>query len=88
MKKKFAIGGAVIGFAYGVAIMVSAFLKARGSSGNAELFQVREIPGNAELFLQIGIVAVLAVFGSILGLFIGWLLSLLRPNKNEKKPTI
>jgi hypothetical protein len=72
MKKKFTIGGAVVGFTYGVGIMIYAFLKSPGR------------PGFFELLIQFGIVAVLTASAAILGLLFGWLASLVWPKKNEK----
>ncbi len=72
MKKKFTVGGAIIGFLYGVGIMVYAFLKGPGR------------PGFFELLVQFGIVAVLTASTAILGFLIGWLVRLVWPMKNEK----
>ena len=72
MKRKFTIGGAVVGFTYGVGIMVYAFLKSPGR------------PGLFELLIQCGIVAVLTASTALLGLLLGWLGSLAWTKKNEK----
>jgi hypothetical protein len=71
MKKKFTIGGAGIGLACGVGIMGYVFIKGPGR------------PGFHELLVQFGIVAVFAVFGAILGLIAGWVVSLVCSKKTK-----
>ena len=40
-------------------------------------------PGIFELLVQIGIIGVLSAFGAVLGLLVGWLVSLIYRKKNE-----
>ncbi len=69
MKKRFTIGGAIVGFLHGVSIMVYVFIKGPGH------------PGIFELMFQTAVVGILVVIGSLLGLLIGWLVSLCLPKK-------
>jgi hypothetical protein len=64
MKKRFTIGGAIIGLLYGGGVMVFAFIKAPGQ------------PGILELMLQAIIVGVFVSAGALLGLLVGWVVSL------------
>jgi hypothetical protein len=74
MKKKFTIGGAIIGLASGVGMMGYVFIKGPGS------------PGFHELLFQLAIVGVLTVVCALQGLFIGWIISFVWPTNKPKSP--
>jgi hypothetical protein len=64
MKKRFTIGGAIAGLLYGGGVMVYAFVRGPGH------------PGIFELLLQATIVGVFVAAGALLGLLVGWTVSL------------
>jgi hypothetical protein len=64
MKKRFTIGGAIAGLLYGSGVIVYAFIKGPGA------------PGIFELLLQAILVGVFVAAGALLGLFVGWVVSL------------
>ena len=64
MKKRFTIGGAIAGLLYGGCVIVYAFIKGPGH------------PGIFELLLQAIIVGVCVAAGALLGLLVGWVVSL------------
>jgi hypothetical protein len=64
MKKIFTTGGAIAGLLYGGGVMLSAYIKAPGH------------PGIFELILQALIVGLFVLVGALLGLLVGWILSL------------
>ena len=69
MKKRFTIGGAIVGFLYGGGAMVYAFIKGPGT------------PGIFELLVQAIIVGVFVLAGALAGLLVGWLVSLFARKK-------
>ena len=73
MKKKFAIGGGLFG-----ALLFIGVMSITDTSGHGS-------PGLYELLFQVAIVAVLAAGCAVTGLLIGWLGSLVWPQKKEKK---
>jgi hypothetical protein len=63
MKKRFAIGGAIVGFLCGSGIMAWALIAAPG------------VPGFYELMFQAVLVGVVSLAGALAGLLLGWLVS-------------
>jgi hypothetical protein len=65
MKRRFALGGTVLGLLYGVGIMLWALVKGPGA------------PGWAEILGELVIVSVLGLGGAIAGLLLGTLVSVI-----------
>jgi len=64
MKRRFAVGGAVLGGAWGLYAIVAAYIAAPG------------MVGTFELIVQLGLLGVLATFGAVSGFVVGWLAGL------------
>jgi hypothetical protein len=69
MKRRFAIGGAVLGVAWGLYAIVAAYVAAPGGVGSFELI------------IQFVLFGVLATFGAVGGFIVGWLVDLVRRPK-------
>ena len=63
MKKRFTVGGTIVGLLYGGGIMVVAFIKGPGT------------PGMFELLVQAAIVGVFVAAGAVAGFFLGCVVS-------------
>jgi hypothetical protein len=74
MKRRFAIGGAIVGLLYSGAPIVYAFV------------EVPSIPGPLELLFLGGFVGAFVSFGALTGLLLGWLIGLCIPKKLTRPP--
>jgi hypothetical protein len=69
MKKRFAVGGAVLGVGWGLYALVTAYMAAPG------------MPGPHELIIQLVLLGVPATFGAVGGFIAGWLVHLVLRKK-------